>query len=182
MKKIKGSLFKAWAIAIRANKTGIYDDLISEEDKQVISQRILDAAWYPFDTFKRCIIAVCKVEARGNLRIIEKWSYDYGKTMIERTYNSPMNKKDLNMALNSYNRLFNLWFNFGRQYGEIISENEIHVIIDDFDKDFEVFYNSAKGWMASFFEMYLSTRVTTSFIEKSWNGANKTSIKITWNS
>lgn len=182
MKKIKGSLFKAWAIAIRANKSGAYNTLISEEDMQVISQRILDAAWYPFDTFKRCIRAVCKVEAQDNEKIIEKWSYDYGIRALERTYRNPLNKKDLKAAMNSYNNLFRLWFNFGKQYGEIVSENEIHVIIDDFDKDFKVFYHSAKGWMHGFFEIYLGKKVNTYFIEKSWNGANKTSIKITWNS
>jgi len=182
MKKIKGSLFKAWAIAIRANKSGVYEHLISEEDKKIISQRILDAAWYPFATFKTCINAVCEVEANNNVETIEKWSYNYGKRALERTYKAPMRKTDLNTALKSYNSLFRLWFNFGNQHGEIISNHEVHITIENFDKDFKTFYHSAKGWMHSFFEAFLSKKVTSSFIEKTWEGADKTVIKITWNS
>ncbi|MFX0085572.1 MAG: hypothetical protein ACFFAU_07855 [Candidatus Hodarchaeota archaeon] len=41
MQQVKGILFKLIAKAIRANKTGVYDDLLIERDWEVISQQIL---------------------------------------------------------------------------------------------------------------------------------------------
>ncbi|MFX1275133.1 MAG: hypothetical protein ACFFAT_08830 [Promethearchaeota archaeon] len=182
MKNIKGSLLKNFVIAIRANRSGVYEEFITDEDWKIINQRILDAAWYPYETFKNCFNAVCKVEAKDNIKIIEQWGYDYGNHILDRIYKEPMRKRDLETAMNSYNGLFKLWFNFGKQHGEIISDNEIHVFIEDFDKDFRLFYYNAIGWMRGFFNKYLSTRVTTEFLEKSWEGADKTVVKITWNS
>ena len=86
------------------------------------------------------------------------------------------------MAIKSYNNLFKLWFDFGHQHGEIISDSEIHIFIEDFDPDFKLFYHIAKGWMAGFFESYLGTKVVTHFLKKSWEGDELTSVKITWNS
>ncbi|MFX1275130.1 MAG: hypothetical protein ACFFAT_08815 [Promethearchaeota archaeon] len=181
MKKIKGTLLKPWVIAIRANRSGGYDDFITEEDKKIVNQRILDAAWYPYGTFKNCYNAVCKIEAKENIKVIEKWGYDYGKSVLERVYKEPMRKKELEAAISSYNNLFKLWFNFGYQHGEIISNDEVDIFIEDFDKDFKLFYHIAKGWMHGFFEAYLDTKVMTRFIEKSWEDADKTVVKITWN-
>ena len=182
MRKIKGTLFKAWIIAIRVDKSGIYDQYLNEEDKKYINQRILDSAWYPYETFKNCFNAVCKIEAKENVKLIEKWGYDYGKNVLVRVYKEPLNKKDLKSAIKSYNNLFRLWFDFGKQYGEIISENEVHIFIEEFDKDFRLFYHIASGWMRGFFEFYIGTKVKAEFLQKSWENHNKTIIKITWNS
>lgn len=180
MKRVKGSVLKNFVIAIRVNRSGAYEELLSDEDKNTINQRILDAAWYPYQTFKNCLTAVCKVEAKDNIKIIEQWGYDYGNRILDRMYKGPMNKKDLETAIHSYNGLFKLWFNFGKQYGKIISDNEIHIFIEDFDKDFRLFYYNAIGWMQGFLNKYLSTTVTAVFLEKSWEGADKTVVKITW--
>jgi len=147
-------------ISIRANKNGAYDTYLSEDDNKYINQRILDSAWYPYDVFKNCYNAVCKVEAKENIKIIENWGYNYGKSVLDRIYKEPLRKRDLQSAVKSYNNLFRLWFNFGKQYGEIISENEVHIFIEEFDKNFKLFYHIASGWMRGFFEFYLGTKVS----------------------
>ena len=93
-----------------------------------------------------------------------------------------MKKKDLKTAITSYNNLFKLWFDFGKQHGEIISDNEVHIYIEEFDKDFKLFYHIASGWMRGFFESYLGNKVSTDFLEKSWDENERTVVKITWNS
>ena len=146
-----------------------------------IHQRVLDSAWYPYEVFKKCFNLVCKVEAKENVKLIEKWGYNYGKSVLERIYKAPLQKRDLNAAIKSYNNLFRLWFNFGNQEGEIISENEVHIFIEDFDKDFRLFYYIASGWMKGFFEFYLGTKVSTAFLQKSWENSDRTIVKISWN-
>ena len=180
MSKIKGALFKFYVKGIRANKTGIYQKMLSEEDLKIVNQRILDSAWYPFETFKNCFNAINKVVANNDKDIVKKMGYNAGKETLARLYTNPMNKKELSDAIKSYNNLFKLWFDFGHQYGEIVSDNEIKIIIEDFDPDFEYFYIIATGWMSSFFDAYLRTKVSTSFLEKSWEGDKRTAIKVKW--
>jgi hypothetical protein len=182
MKQIKGTLFKPWAISIRANKSGIYDQYLSEEDKKYLKDRVLDSLWYPYEVFKTCFNAVCKVEAQENIEVIEKWGYLYGKGVLERLYKERLKINELKSAVDSYNNLFKLWFNFGDQTGKVISDKEVHLTIQGLDKDFRLFYHISKGWMQGFFDAYLGTTVSAKFIEKSWEGSEKTTVKITWNS
>lgn len=182
MRKVKGVLLKFFVKSIRANKTGIYNDLLSEEDMGIVNKRILDGAWYPYEVFKNCFNAVCKVDGRDNVKVIQKWGYNRGKETLERLYKEPLMKRDLSGAVNSYNTLFKLWFNFGKQYGEIQSENNVDIIIEDFDKDFRLFYYIAMGWMQGFFEIYTGISITAKFLEKPWEGADKMVVNLSWNS
>lgn len=182
MGRVKGALLKLYIKGIRANKSGIYESMLSEEDMKIVNQRVLDAAWYPFETFKNCFNAVTEVFAKNNKNIVKKMGYNAGKETIQRLYRGPMMKRQLSDAIKSYNNLFKLWFDFGKQYGVIISNNEIHVVIEEFDPEFEFFYYVAAGWMESFFDGYLGTKVSTEFLEKSWKDSKRTVFKITWSS
>ncbi len=71
VRQIKGTLFKPWVVSIRANKSGIYDHYLSEGDKKYLKQKILDSIWYPYEVFKTCFNAVCKIEAKENIEVIE---------------------------------------------------------------------------------------------------------------
>lgn len=96
-------------------------------------------------------------------------------------YKDRMKKRGVELAIAAYDHLFNMWFDFGHQHGEIISDNEINISFNDFDRDFEFFYYVASGWIRCFFEAYMGTKVTTKFLQKSWESAEKTVIKLTWN-
>ena len=182
MRQIKGAVFKYFIMNIRANKTGIYDELLTEEEKEIVNQRILDAVWYPYDHFKKIFSAVAKAEANNDMNNIIKWGYDYAQKTLDRMYKDRMKKRGLRLAITTYDHMFKLWFDFGKQKGEIISDNEVNISFDDFDKDFDLFYYLACGWIQSFFEAYLGTKVSTKFLQKSWEGDEQTIINLTWTS
>jgi hypothetical protein len=79
MKKIKGALLKYFIINIRANKIGIYDELLTDEEKEIVNQQILDAIWYPFEYYEKAFTAIFKVEAKGDVKEIIEWGYKFGK-------------------------------------------------------------------------------------------------------
>ncbi|MFX1275136.1 MAG: hypothetical protein ACFFBP_16265 [Promethearchaeota archaeon] len=182
MKHIKGALFKYFIMNIRANKSGLYDNMLTEEEKEIVNQRILDAIWYPYEQFKMIFSRVAKVEAKGDLNNIIKWGYKHAQKTIDRMYKDRMKKRSLKLAISTYDHLFKLWFDFGKQESNIISDNEINISFMDFDDDFDLFYYVASGWIQSFFEAYLGTKIKTKFLQKSWEGADKTTINVTWNS
>lgn len=182
MGQVKGVILKYFIINIRANKTGIYDKILYEEDKKFVKKYILDALWYPFEQFKRLIIAVVKVEAKGDMRIVQKWGYLYGKMNYESIHKNITEKRSLRLAIASYDLLYKLWFDFGNQRGEIISNNEFNITFEEFDREFKEFYYLASGWIKGFFELYLESKISTKFIEKSWEGDQHTTINLTINS
>ena len=179
-KKTKGSLLKYIVIPIRANKTGIYDEILTEEEKKFVNQQILDAVWYPYKYYKNLYNAIGKVEAKGDMEIAIKWGYDQGKVVIKNMYKNLDEKRSPRHALTSYLHLVKLWFNFGAHDGEIVSDNEINVSIGDFDDDFEIFYFSTMGWLKAFFEGYLNTTISAKFLKKAWMGDDKTVYNLTW--
>ena len=98
---------------------------------------------------------------------------------MSRLYKGPAMKRNLSDAIKSYNSLWNLWFNFGKQTGKVVSENEI-IITLEFDPDFRFLYYIAIGWLECFFEGYLGKKVFAKFLEKSWETGEKTIFNLTW--
>jgi len=182
IKKAKGVVLKPFVIGIRADKNNMekYDRMLSDKAKEIVSQRILDSIWYPFDIYRELFRAVAKVVAKDNEGIVKKMGYEWSKKISGQLYKGLMKKREISNAINIYDSLFRLWFNFGKQHGKIISDNELHVILEDYDPDFKFFYILAAGWMENFFEIYLDTKVKSEILEKSWEGAERTIIKISW--
>ena len=182
LKQTKGSLLKYVIKIIRANKTGVYDEILTEDEKRFVNQQVLDAVWYPYDFYKKLYNAIRKVEAKGDMERAIMWGYDQGKVVINSMYKDLSKKRSPRHALTSYLHLIKLWFDFGTHEGEIVSDNEINVSIGDFDEDFELFYYSTLGWIKAFFEGYMNTPISAKFLKKVWEGDDKTVFNFTWNS
>lgn len=182
VKQVKGTMLVSFVKGIRANKSGVYDKILSEKDREIVSQKILNGAWYPFETFKNCTNAVTQVEAKDNMEIVRKWGRETGEIIMKTIYKSAIAEGNPQKAWTSYNRLFKLWFSFGHQIGDFVSDNEINITFKDFDSDFKNFYYVAMGWIESFFELVLDKKVVSKFLTKSWEGAEETRISISWSS
>ncbi|MFX1275131.1 MAG: hypothetical protein ACFFAT_08820 [Promethearchaeota archaeon] len=179
---VKGSLLKFFVMNVRANKTGVYDSILTEDEKKFVSQRILDVGWYPLEYYKKIFTAIAKVEVNGNAEKVEEWGYEFANKTIGRIYSRTKKKRSLNHAIKSYQSLIKLWFDFGYLTEEIISENEFNLVFDGEQPDFDLHYYIGMGWIRSFFEAYLDTKISTKFLKKSWEGDEKTIINLTWNS
>jgi len=182
MKKIKGALLKYFIINIRANKTGIYDELLTDEEKEIVNQQIFDAIWYPFEYYRIAFTAVFKVEAKGDVKEIIKWGYEFGKQIVSQMYRRSKKKRTLRHAITSYQHLLRLWFNFGELNEEIVSDNEFNLKFVGDQPDFDLHYYIALGWLKAFFEGYLEKEISTKFTKKLWEGDGYTAINLTWKS
>ncbi len=180
MKQVKGTMLISFVKGIRANKSGVYENLLSEKDKEIVYQKILNGAWYPFETFKNCMNAVTQVEAKNNMEIVRNWGRDTGQTIMETIYKSALSKGDPQKAWRLYQRFFKLWFNFGYQDGDFISENALEVTFKEFDPDFKNFYHIAMGWSERFLELVIDKKVVSKFLAKSWESDEETIIHYSW--
>ena len=182
MHEVKGILFKLIVKAIRANKTGAYDELLAERDWEVISQTILPSVWYPFDVYRNCFEAIAKVEAKDNMEIIKNAGRHESEATMTTIYKSAIIEGNPIRSLEAFIRLFKLLFNFGRMEKEELSDNHFVVSYVDFEPNFKVFYYAASGWTEKLIELIIGEekKIKSEFIKKSWEEGNKTTIKYTW--
>ncbi|MFO7557939.1 MAG: hypothetical protein R6X10_03835 [Desulfobacterales bacterium] len=180
MRKVKGSIFIPWAKAIKADKTGLYDDHLTEEDKKVLSGLILSSSWYSFETYKNCFNAVSTVIAQNNPETLLEWGREYSNQIMGSVYKRAILEGDPKQAMEQFVFVFKSMFSFAKMSNEFVSDTEMIVSIEEFDPDFELCYYLFRGWLEKFIELCLKKAVQTKFVQKSWEGAPLTQIKVTW--
>jgi len=180
MKQVKGSILLPWVKAIKANKSGVYDSLLTRESKEAVSKLILSSSWYNFDIYKNCFNSIAQVEVKGDRNICREWGRAYSDSIMKSVYKSSIVKTDPKSIMDRFKLVMKSMFNFGQLKNELVADNEMIVSIEDFDPDFELFYYIIIGWLEKYLELCLGKPVQAAFIEKSWEGNPVTRIKLTW--
>lgn len=181
MKQVKGSMFKMIAKAIRADKSGAYDNILSDKDKEFLSQNILSASWYPFDIYMRCFNALAEVQAKDNMDICIQWGRMEGEATMTTLYKQTIVEGDPQKAMEKFRRFFKLMYDFGELAIEFLSDNEMTLIFKDFEPGFKIYYYVGLGWMERFLELCGCKDLNSKFLAKSWEGAEETIIQVNWN-
>ncbi|MFX1399584.1 MAG: hypothetical protein ACFFAS_21365 [Promethearchaeota archaeon] len=179
-KKVKGEIFKRLVIIIRANKTGAYDNLLTDKDKEIISQRILPSIWYPFDTYKNCLNAVAHIEGKDNMELIQMWGKKEGETVFTNVYKAFIVRAEPFVALEKFKNFRRLMYDFGEFLIEGLSDSEANIINRGIDQDFKVYYNILLGWLERFLELCTNKKFVSKFLAKSWEGAPETIVNVSW--
>ncbi|MBW1845636.1 MAG: hypothetical protein JRI53_12730 [Deltaproteobacteria bacterium] len=167
---------------IKSDKSGAYDNLLTEEDKNLLSKTILLGSWYPYDVYKRCFNALAQVIAKGDMEICKQWGHAQGEGMIKSVYKSVLKEKNYKTAMEKFISLFKLMYDFGELSVSFISDNEMEVAYKDFDPDFQVSYIVAQGWVEKILEICGCKDVKSKFLVKSWEGAGATALHFSWTS
>ena len=55
---VKGTMVKLMVNVVRANESGDYEKLFTDDAKELVSQRILDSIWYPYEIYRNIHDAV----------------------------------------------------------------------------------------------------------------------------
>jgi len=180
MRKVKGSIFIPWVKMIRADKTGLFDDHLTPEDKETLSGLVLPSSWYSFEIYKNCMTAVAEVIAQNNSEILRAWGKEFGKTIMGSVYKRAIQEENPKQAVEQFVYVFKSVFNFARMKMEEISDNEVLVSFEEFDPDFEVWFTVSVGWLEQTIGLCVNKAVQFEFLQKTWEGAPLTQFKITW--
>jgi hypothetical protein len=159
MGNVKGSMLLEFVKAVRADKSGVYDSYLTEKDKEIISLKILNNTWYPYETYENCFKAVFNVVAKGDLKTIYEWGRIYGEKIITSIYKPVITEGNPRKALEML---------------ELITK--LHTI-KDFAQDFEPYFHLSRGWIERCLELSGAKNVKSEFISKSWEGTPETTIK-----
>jgi len=169
---------------VRGDKTNKhkYDNLLSDEAKELLNKRILDSIWYPFDPYFEIYFALAKFFAKNNNQIFIKWGNQFGEVGMSTIYKNIVVEGNLDTLVEKFNRFHRLLFNFGDFSLEKISNNEILVTYRNFEPDFEFWYYTAVGWIQKSVEMCIKKKVNFEFMKMSWKGDDSTQFRLSWTS
>jgi uncharacterized protein (TIGR02265 family) len=178
--KVKGSVLVDFIKTIRADKSGVYEPYLTDEDKKIIGQRILPSAWYPYETFKHCFQAVFEILAKGDPEKVREWGRSYGGTIMSGLYKGLLKQGEPMQYLKKYSTYIRNFFDFGAIEVKELSDNEVEMTIKDFDAEFVPAYYIMFGWLERTLEICGAKDIKSEVLERAWEGAPVTRIRISW--
>jgi hypothetical protein len=178
--KVKGSMLVTFVKAIKADKTGACAKLLTDQDKEVVSTLILASKWYPFEVYKNCFKAVCKVNAGNRADVLREWGRFAGEETMTNIYKTVLNKKDAQSALDTFRQITKNVYDSINIESTMVSDNEVLIKITDFDPDFEQWYLVGLGWIERTIELVIKKEVKSKIMERSWLGSPATVYKMSW--
>jgi len=181
MKRVKGTALVNFVKTIRANKSGVYDQYLTEEDKDIISRKILAAVWYPYETFKRCFNATFEVIAKKELQMVEQWGRLYGELIMTDIYKDTLKKGDPLDHIKKVPVYIRTFFDFGQGEAVVEKPNRVVIKLTDYDPDFAPLYHFLRGWFQRMAELCGGQNVKCEFVNKSWEDkTNTTTYLVSW--
>jgi len=183
-RNVKGTIMKVIVKGIKSDKTNVqlYDDVLSDDAKELLNTRILDSVWYSHDTFIELYRALAQFFANNSPEIIVSWGQDFGQAIMTSIYKNIVIKGDLDKLIKKYQNFHRLMYNFGDFTIEKVSENEILLTYRNFDSKFEIWYFTSIGWMQKSVEMCIKKKVEYEILKRSWKGDQVTQYKLSWSS
>ncbi len=179
MNQVKGAMMLLLVKVIKANK-GVYADLLSDQAKEILNKRVLPSVWYPHEAYKSMLTAVASVEARDDTKTFISWGHDEGHKTFTEIYKTFVGRAEPKNALEKFNRFRKLMFNSGDLKIENLTDTTADVRYIGIDRDFKVYQYILVGWIEKFLELCMGVKVTSEFIEKSWEGDKETMVRLSW--
>jgi len=181
MKRVKGTAFVNFAKSIRANKSGVYAKYLTEEDKDILSRKILAAVWYPYETFKRCFKAVFEVVGKNDFETARQWGRLYGELIMTDIYKDTFRKGDPLYHVKKIPIYILTFFDFARWEALVEKPNQVLITLPDCDPDFAALYHFFRGWFQKMAELGGGQNVRCEFVKMGWADESKiTSYLVSW--
>ena len=164
---------------IRSMKDRPWEQHLSEEAKQLVSQQILPSQWYPFEPVLSCILAVYNLVAGGRPELVKEWGKINSKRLIETIYRTTV--KDPGAALKRLEIIANrnLIKGLTMEYVEV-SPKHSRVKFADADPKTEVIYYFIQGWIEAIIELTGGKNGRATITDKHWEGSKDTVIDVVW--
>jgi hypothetical protein len=181
MKQVKGILLLAFVKTIRADKSGLYDKFLLQEDIPVINKKIVDALWYPYETYKRCVDGVYEIVGKKREEKLKEWGGSYARQIMPTIFKKTIKE---NNPLEHFQRTpvyIKSMYDFGGTDVTVENPDSVILKLSDFDPDYPPIYIMLAGWFQSVAELCGAKNVQCKYIDKSWvNKSNTTSYHVTW--
>ena len=126
-KKVKGSIILDLIRIIRGTKDERLMRYFTEEQKKILSEKIIPSGWYPVDIHRQSLLAIYEVFGQKNPETAREWGRTFGEKIIAQSYKSLINPGDPRGTMKNFSRASKTFFNY--DYLEVITLEEKKVKI-----------------------------------------------------
>jgi hypothetical protein len=177
---VKGSVFIDLVRIIKKDKSGVYDKYLTNEDREIISQKMWPSTWYPYETYKRCLKAIFEVVAKNDLEVAKEWGRLVCQAVMTSVYKGLLKGLDPFSFIQQFESINRSLYDFGKT--EIVAEGKNQALykLSSFDAQFVPLYYIMQGWMERGLELCGAKNIKCEFVTKSWKGDPFTSMRFTW--
>ncbi len=181
-RKVKGTMLADHVRTIRKFKDKNWDQYLKPEDWDIINTRIMDPVWYPFDTYKRCAMAVFKVLANEDVTVVRERGRIIGKDLFTGPYKKAIVAGDPLASLKKFVNIYDLFFNFSSLSVEAVGEKNINIHHDFDPKDPAglPYCHLLMGYLDTLVDMAGGNNAEIKIMEKQWEGSPTTRFSIFW--
>lgn len=168
--------------AIRSLKNIPWDNYLSNEGKELVSQKILASVWYPMEAVMNCLGALYKLAGKSNPALAREWGLINGGKLFENVYKSIYSgPTDTTNTLRRFETIAKtaFWKGVSSESKEVSLRHFI-VNINDDDPRTEPIYYFIQGWIDIIIEKTGGKNGKVKIIEKHWKDASATVFDVTW--
>ncbi len=181
VKKIKGTTLVDVVKTIKSLGDLPWDECLSDEAKQLVSERILASQWYDFAPALSCIQAIYKLVGQENPELARQWAKTNSRRVVEDTYKGIASTKDPDSALMKFSTMAKSNLVKGLDFeSEKVGDRHYRLTLIDDDPGTEVIYYFIQGWLEMLLEVNGVINYNVRFIQKHWEGSPKTIMDLEW--
>jgi len=177
---VKGTMVLDIVKTIRGFHDKPWDQYLSREAQELLQQRILASAWYPYEPVINCLNAIYLLIGGNNPKNARAWGRINGKQVFETVYKTLMVPGDTTESLKKLSIIVNVFFKGSSYESKEIEPRHFQVQIFDNDPRTEAIYYLVQGWIDVIIEITGGKNAKVLFAQKHWEGNEFTIIDIRW--
>ncbi len=187
MDMVKGSLMMETVRLIRANKDLNWDKHLTSEEINLAHSKILPSNWYPLSAYEHMGYAIFMEVGKGELKNAWTWGRFTMEELVGKSYKNLFQGLDTMAAFRKFVFFRKQFFKFEDSNYEPLQieplgekEVKIHVRTPTESNLLEPYGNQMAGSYERLVELFGGENPGVEFLEKQWEGADTTVIKVTW--
>ncbi len=180
-RNVKGVFFVDYVRMIKGRKDVDWTRHLTPGDLELLSQRIEHDAWYPLEAFERMGLAILEQIAGSSMEAVYHWGRYYMDGLFE-IHDSLIARGDPQESLMRFHMLRKSFFDFDALVldGLMGAEASLTIQYGMSRLAEEASVNQTLGFFERLLELSGAEAVTHTFVQRSWEGAPSTIIRLTW--
>jgi hypothetical protein len=178
---IKGILFLDYVKMIRSRKNVDWSKYLDQKDLIFVNENIDINGWYPISAFENLGEAVFEEVGQGDVNKVRDWG-KFTITELAKVHSDLINKEDPCESIFRFHVLREGFFDYSVIDILTILENRVKLEIDYEMKEkaeMSLTYQTL-GFIERLLELSGSKNINHEFLQKIWEGAESTILRVTW--
>jgi hypothetical protein len=181
MRQVRGVLFVDYVRMLRSQKAVDWSHHLPSDDLQFLHTHIDPNGWYPMTAFERMGNAILATVTRGELFPVQLWGR-YAAAQMRAANPMLLEPGDPPETLARFRVLRETFFDFPALEVPLLHDDEVHIVVRyhmGMPAEEAAAYQTM-GFFEGLLELAGARDVRSAFLERSWDGDDRTMLGIRW--